>query len=273
MQIKILSSLWGYDQLPLRDVTNKIIDAGFDGIDTFVPDDEKQSESLLKIIRDKKLYLVLQQHQANGNSFRDYKSSFRRYLELSASVKPMLINSHTGKDYFSFEQNLELIDMAESISQKEGIEIVHEIHRGRFGFSPAVIKRYFDSRSDLRITADFSHWTCVTESFLEGFMDTLQQAFARTAHIHARVGYEEGPQVPDPRAPEWKQAVDKFLNWWDKIVEIQSKQGRKMLTITTEFGPVPYMPTLPFSNKPVADLFEINCYMKDLLRNRYAGFH
>jgi sugar phosphate isomerase/epimerase len=270
MQIKILSSLWGYEHFPLKDILQKIKRAGYDGIDTFMPDDENVKRELLQLIKEQELCLVVQQHQANGDTFPDFKSSFAHYLELSASVEPLLINSHTGKDYFSFEQNMELIDMAQSFSRERGIEIVHETHRGRFGFSPLVIRRYFDALPDLRIAADFSHWTCVTESFLEGFKDTLQQAFARTTHIHARVGYEEGPQVPDPRAPEWKQALDKFLNWWDQIVDIQLKQGRNVLTITTEFGPVPYMPTLPFSNKPVADLFEINGYMKDLLRNRYT---
>jgi hypothetical protein len=42
-----------------------------------------------------------------------------------------------------------------------------------------------------------------------------------------------------------------------------------VLTITTEFGPPPYLPTIPFKNVPVADQFEINSFMKDLLRDRY----
>ena len=42
------------------------------------------------------------------------------------------------------------------------------------------------------------------------------------------------------------------------------------MPVTTEFGPQPYMPSLPFSNKPVADQFEINCYMKDMIRKRYT---
>jgi hypothetical protein len=48
--------------------------------------------------------------------------------------------------------------------------------------------------------------------------------------------------------------------------------GAKRLTFTTEFGPPPYLPTLPYSNLPVADQFEINCFMKDLLRERYGIF-
>jgi len=29
------------------------------------------------------------------------------------------------------------------------------------------------------------------------------------------------------------------------------------------------MPVIPFTRQPVADQFVINCYMKDLLRDRY----
>lgn len=273
MKIKILSSLWGYEHFDLKEIIAKISKAGYDGIDTHVPDDPDQKKQLLNLLKDHKLSLVVQQHQAQGETFESFKKSFHQYLELSASANPILINSHTGKDYFSFEQNLELIELAQSFSKNCGIEVIHETHRGRFGFSPSVIQKYFDERLDLHITADLSHWVCVTESFLEGFSKTLHEAIARTRHIHARIGYEEGPQVSDPRAPEWKYAIDHFLKWWDEIIETQSRSGRKVLTITTEFGPPPYFHTIPFTNKPVADLFEVNCYMKDLLRERYAEFH
>ncbi|MGH2645177.1 MAG: sugar phosphate isomerase/epimerase, partial [Chitinophagaceae bacterium] len=241
-------------------------------IDTHVPDDLEQRKQLIGLIKEHHLCLVIQQHQAYGETFESFKKSFFHYLEICASANPILINSHTGKDYFSFEQNMELIDMAQSFSVKCGIEILHETHRGRFGFSPLVIKKYFDVRPELQITADFSHWVCVSESFLEGFYETLHEAILRTKHIHARIGYEEGPQVSDPRAPEWKYAMDHFFKWWDEIITARQKEGADLLTITTEFGPPPYFHTVPFTNKPLADLFEVNCYMKELLRNRYAQF-
>lgn len=270
MQIKILSSLWGYEHLDLKDIIERISSSGFDGIDTHIPNDPAQKERLLALIKEYHLCLVIQQHLAEGGTFESFKQSFIHYLELSASANPILINSHTGRDYFSFEQNLELIDIAHSFSKKSGIEIVHETHRGRFGFSPSVIQKYFDARPELHVTADLSHWVCVSESFLEGFSETLHEAILRTKHVHARIGYEEGPQVSDPRAPEWQYAADHFLKWWDQIIASRQKDGDSLLTITTEFGPPPYFHTTPFTNKPVADLFEVNCYMKDLLRERYA---
>ena len=96
----------------------------------------------------------------------------------------------------------------------------------------------------------------------------MKMALERTDHVHARIGHPEGPQVSDPRAPEWKEAVDAHFAWWDKIVEMK-KQKNEMLTVLTEFGPPDYMPTQPYSRKPLADQWAINVHMKDLWRERY----
>jgi hypothetical protein len=92
----------------------------------------------------------------------------------------------------------------------------------------------------------------------------------RTDLIHSRVGHQEGPQVTDPRAPEWDSALKAHLAWWDKVVEIKVKSGQG-LNIMTEFGPPNYLPTVPYTRQPLADQWGINVYMKDLLKARYAG--
>jgi hypothetical protein len=59
------------------------------------------------------------------------------------------------------------------------------------------------------------------------------------------------------------------LTWWDKVVAKHKENGVKLLTITTEFGPAGYLPTLPFTQQPVADQWSINVYMLHLLKDRY----
>lgn len=132
------------------------------------------------------------------------------------------------------------------------------------------MQHYFDANTEFKITADFSHWTCVSESMLDNFSGILDTAFTRTAHVHARIGYEEGPQVTDFRAPEWAYATNKFFSWWDKMVDLRNADRLETFTFTTEFGPFPYLPSLPYTRVPVVDLFEINCAMKDLLKARYS---
>jgi sugar phosphate isomerase/epimerase len=272
MQIKILSPLWGHEQVDIVDFLEKIRAEGYDGIDTWVPGDHATKKRLYDYLDKHQMHIVTHQHQALGESFNEFKKSFKYNLNICAEPSPILINSHTGRDYFSFGQNLELLDIANEFSDKSGILVSHETHRGRFGYSPQMIAEFFNVRKEFSLTADFSHWVCVTESMLDNFSSIIDEAILRSRHIHARVGFEEGPQVPHPGAPEWKYALDKFLSWWDRIVEVNSKNSRPILPITTEFGPVPYMPVLPFTNTPVASQFEVNIYMKSLLNERYKLF-
>lgn len=269
MEIKILSPLWGHEHLPLEDFLEKIRHAGYDGVDTWIPDDAAEKKLLFDYLQQHGMHIVTHQHQARGTDFAEFKTSFLRNLHACAEPRPILINSHTGRDYFSKEQHLQLIDLALEFTAKTGIAVAHETHRGRLGYSPQMIAELFSERKDFAITADFSHWVCVTESLLENFAETLAEAISRSRHIHTRVGFEEGPQVPHPAAPEWQYALEKFLGWWDEIIGVNRSLGIRLMPLTTEFGPQPYMPSVPFSNKPVANQFEINCYMKDLLRERY----
>jgi hypothetical protein len=115
-----------------------------------------------------------------------------------------------------------------------------------------------------------SHWCNVSESLLQDQEETVNQTLERVDHIHARIGHPEGPQVNDPRAPEWEEAVKAHLSWWDKIAE-RKKQNGQRLTILTEFGPPDYMPTMAYTRQPLADQWAINVHMMQLLRKRYAS--
>ena len=97
----------------------------------------------------------------------------------------------------------------------------------------------------------------------------MSLAIGRTDHFHARVGHSQGPQVSDPRAPEWQEALECHLKWWDEIIAQHKQKGTAVFTITPEFGPMPYMPLLPYTMQPVSNQWEINNYMKDLLKSRY----
>ena len=93
----------------------------------------------------------------------------------------------------------------------------------------------------------------------------LTEAVHRTDHIHARVGNSQTAQVNHPEAPEHRESLKRHLQWWQSIVDSSKKAGKKYLTITTEFGPQPYMPSLPFTNQPVASQWDVNLFMKNYL--------
>lgn len=185
-----------------------------------------------------------------------------------ADFKPDFINSHTGKDHFSFDDNCRIIEIAENIAAKTGIPILHETHRGRFTFHLATLLPYLKKFPELKLTGDFSHWCNVSESLLEDQTGLLLQVIPHIHHLHARIGFEQGPQVNHPFAPEWKNHLDIFVKWWEMVISHQAAQQTATFTITTEFGPKPYMPALPFSGDPVANQWEINAEMKNYLQTK-----
>jgi hypothetical protein len=65
--------------------------------------------------------------------------------------------------------------------------------------------------------------------------------------------------------------VDQHLEWWDTVVQQAISGGASRMTFLTEFGPADYLPTLPYSRQPVANQWDINVYMLQLIRNRYSA--
>ena len=182
--------------------------------------------------------------------------------------RPLYINCHSGRDHFSFEQNKTFMDHTAELSAKTGIIICHETHRSRTLYSAPVARQFIEKIPGLRVTLDISHWCNVHESLLQDQEETVNLVLPRVDHIHARIGHPEGPQVNDPRAPEWDSAVKAHFAWWDKVVEEKRKSGKR-LTVLTEFGPPDYMPALAYTRQPLADQWAINVYMMQLLRKRY----
>lgn len=268
MKIKHFCPTWGIESWGLETAAKRVKEAGYDGMEIAVG--EKEYELAAKTMKDNGLELILMAF-TGGKNPAEIKENYKRTLEKIGVHKPLLINSHTGKDYLSFEQNAEIIQVAMDFQKLSGIKVLHETHRGRFSYSAPATQHYFVTFPNLRITADFSHWVNVSESLLADQAENMERSIARTDHIHSRVGHPEGPQVNDPRAPEWKDCLDAHLAWWDKVVELHRKKGTEVFTITHEFGPAPgYLQTLPYTNQPVASQWDINIYMMKLLKERYG---
>lgn len=265
MDIKYFCSWWGLDHLGLEPMLLKIKEAGFDGIEIGIPAKEEDKYLLKSLLQKYNLEVIAHQYQAKGN-FEEYKTSLVTSLNNAVSFNPLFVNSHTGRDYWSIEQNSELVNIGDELEKEFKIPVIHETHRKHFLFSTLTANQYLNILPNLKITADFSHWTCVSETMLEDQEEILQLGIERAKHIHARVGFEEGPQISDPRAQEWKSHLEIFTNWWQRIVDRFKQEQKEYLTITPEFGPVPYTWTIPHTNKPVADFFEINCWMKEYLK-------
>lgn len=268
--LRIMGTNWGF-----RGTTDEFCarakKEGYDGIEMWWPGDQAAQQELFAALKKHQLDIGFLCGGSSSN-FQQHLADFRKAVDAAAGntqQRPLYINCHAGRDYFSFEQNKAFIDHTTQLAKKTGIRICHETHRSRILFAASVARPYIEQLPDLRLTLDISHWCTVHESLLGDQPENVALALDRTDHIHARVGHPEGPQVSDPRAPEWEGAVKAHIAWWDAIVERKKKAGQP-LTILTEFGPPDYMPTLPYTRQPLADQWAINVHMMQLLRKRYS---
>ena len=268
LKIKVMATNWGFDG-STDAFCAKAKAAGYDGIELWVPAAGKPMDELLTAVQKHQLEFAFLAGGSNA-IFAEHRQQFEQMLRRGVAHKPLYMNCHTGKDYFSFEQNKTLIDLATQVQQESNVTVLHETHRGKFSFAAHVTKEYLEKIAALRLTLDISHWCNVSESLLDDQTDTVNLALSRTEHIHARIGHAEGPQVNDPRAPEWEKALNKHLSWWDKVVDRKRQAGEQFVSFTTEFGPPAYLPTVPFTQMPLANQWEINVFMMNILRKRYS---
>jgi hypothetical protein len=270
MKLQFYYPRWGSENMDWQYFCKKVKLAGYDGVEAPIPEAPEEKKVILDALKNNDLLLIGQYYQSFEKDFKKHKFNYAKELHIIASAQPIKINAQTGKDYFSFEQNLELFAIANRITQETGISICHETHRNKALFAAHIAHDFLKKLPDLKITADFSHWCTVAESLLEDQEEALTLACKQVGHLHSRIGHSQSTQVIDPRLPEFKAEMDAHLKWWDAIVKEYHDTEKTVLTITTEFGPAPYMVHLPFTNMPVANQWDINLYMMQVLKERYS---
>ena len=269
MKLIFGKSKWEMWDDPLEVFLERVAASGFEATEIYLGSLHESPAEIARLHSDYGLRLI-GQILTQGQSPREHLKSLESQFEFAAQCQVAFINSHAGRDIFSFEENVQIFERLTELSQGSGIPILVETHRGRPTYSVIETCKYLQAVSDLRLTADFSHWMVVHESGLEDQRSNLELAIARADYVHARVGYAEGPQIPDPRAPEWQQAVTRHLQLWQQIIDQHKRASRDRLYITPEFGPPAYMHTAPFTNQPVGDVWEQNVYMRDLLARTFV---
>jgi hypothetical protein len=70
------------------------------------------------------------------------RKAFEEYLRnIARPASRILIDSQTGKDYFTLEQNSKLFALAQKITDETGVQIAHETHRNKALFAAHISKR------------------------------------------------------------------------------------------------------------------------------------
>ncbi|SHG35262.1 sugar phosphate isomerase/epimerase family protein [Flagellimonas flava] len=261
MEIKWIYPRWGSAHLEWEVFLSKVKEHGYHGVEIDLPFGPDKKE-IATMLTDFELDFVGQHWQTQEVDHEKHMEEYKRHLYNLAEEKPLLINSHTGRDFFSFEQNLELIKLAQQVEVETGVPIAHETHRSRFPFAAHVCKQYLHEITSLKLTSDLSHWCCVAETLLENQQEAVDLAIQHTYHIHARVGSTQSPQVMDPRVDTYQEELAQFKKWWKAMLENAESGGRPYITIAPEYGPLPYALQHPQTGELLGDQWEINQFIR-----------
>ncbi|PTY00894.1 xylose isomerase [Verrucomicrobia bacterium LW23] len=263
MKILFLKTLWGMDG-PLPVQLDRIAAAGYDGVEARTPSSPAAAQELRRETEARGLRLVCQAfHQ---DSTAGIEADCRLALEAGA----MRVAMQGGVDRMSWDEGCRFLEGTLAAREASGARLTVETHRGYLLFTPWTTAAYLRKFPELEITADFSHFACVCEGSIHRCADDIALAATRAAHVHARVGFAEGPQVADPSAPEYAGAVAMHTAWWQAIAAAHRARGEEFLTIDPEYGPAGYLWTLPHTRMPVADQWTVTLNATEALRKALA---
>jgi hypothetical protein len=285
VKLKLLKCDWGMEYLGDAEARLRAYAAaGYEGVEaSFIDMESGRLRDLLEELRLDHVAMV----------FARDEQEFREQLPRVRRLGPLLVNCHAGRDHFGFERGLAFFRTVRSMAQDAlDCEVLFETHRQTLLYAPWTTRRYLEALPDLRLTADFSHFTCVSETDMQALQHAVPRpgdpdrfgverrcdpvlaacmdaAIRASHHIHARVGWSQGPQVADPTRGSGLIWTQRFEGWWDRIIENCLGEGREFLTINPEFGPPPYAPAHPQGEAAFINVWDVCQWMTGRFRERW----
>jgi hypothetical protein len=274
MKLTLFASAWAFGGLEacLRELAL----ATFDGVEGPPPADSARARQLGRELAAARVPYIAEvctggsYAPASAVPFAEHIDDFRGQAELAAEAGASFITCLGGSDSWPLSRSLEFYARALDIAASLGIEVAFETHRSRPTFHPWATAELLRALPALKLTCDLSHWCVVCERLVDDEA-ALDLALERARHVHARVGYAQGPQVADPRAPEYEPELRAHEGWWLRAAEGARARGEATFTVTPEFGPDGYLQCAPYSGVPVADLAPLNRWMASRLRETLAA--
>ena len=224
MQLRLFKTLWGHHG-SFADAIAQAQAAGFNGIEGPAPTENGLADSYRQQLSDAGFDYIAEICTAGSYvperdaSLQEHLDSFALKLEYSLALSPLFVTCLGGCDAWPEAKSTEFFGRAMERAKDSGIEVSFETHRSRSLFTPWVTERILRELKDMQITCDFSHWCVVCERLMDTEMPTIEVIAPRARHIHARVGYDQGPQVPHPAAPEYEAALrsHQYQYCWERL--------------------------------------------------------
>ncbi|QMV41167.1 sugar phosphate isomerase/epimerase family protein [Cohnella cholangitidis] len=224
----------------LEERFHRIAEAGFDGINGFLPSPE-EADTWRNLLDRYGLSFSVNAYPKSAEdmiSFLDKAQTFGNISFINAQVMtPFLIGSGAEK----------LIAEMTALSRDAGIPIYIETHRGTITQDLLRTVHYVERIDDLRLSIDFSHYVLAGEmlNVTEEAEALLQKLLTRTSSIHARVSNGEQIQV-DVGVRGEHPMMRHFERWWKSGMThwLNDVEHDKPFPFICELGPPPYAITL-----------------------------
>ncbi|WP_353226813.1 TIM barrel protein [Novosphingobium sp.] len=281
MQLDLFRSLWGWPAGPGADWARcgaECRENGFVGVETRLPADPFARRALKSALAEQGLDYIAVVF-TGGDVIPDQSWAPAQHCDrLAAAIDgagqlgARFVNVLAGNDRWPLAMQVDFFGRAQALADAAGIMCSFEIHRATSLYSPWLTLDLIAQVPQLRFTADLSHWVVVSERLLNDPADDLSPFLNRVHHVQARVGYDQGPQVPHPAAPEYADALAWHQAMWERVWAAQHARGQAVTTLTPEFGPDGYTHLLPFTRAPVADIWDLNRWMAQTSRTQFTAW-
>ena len=276
MKINFFCPRWGFENIPWEKFLTDVREEGYAGVEWFPYSRKEDYHQVINLLLQNELqFCIVMSVAEQHDKFKNYLDALKdRLISLSTvdngRLRPLHISAQTGREFFTEQQIEDCLACCDEVGRQTGIPIYQETHRNKWTYAAHLVYPFLERHPELLLTLDVSHWFCVSESYLKDQQDALQKAIEHTRHVHARVGHTEGPQVLEPAAPEYSQALQAHLDVWDTWIDSRIQAGDTQCTITPEFGPPPYMVVANRESSPQQEQWRLNKWMKSLLEKRYT---
>lgn len=275
MELNIFKTLWGHTG-NLEEAIAACREHEFAGIEGPAPIDPAERKRFQAKLAQSGLGFIAEICTAGSYvpdrqaSPAQHLESFRRQAGVALECQPRFLTVIAGCDAWSIGESVDFFGRALAVGGELGVTMSFETHRSRSLFNPWTTRDILRQLPAIKLTCDYSHWCVVCERLIDTEPEVLALCAERAYHVHARVGYDQGPQVPHPAAPVYQAALEAHERWWTQIWRSQRARGMTVSTMTPEFGPDGYLHCLPFTSVPVADLSQINTWMAERQQRRFA---
>ncbi|MEH7414713.1 sugar phosphate isomerase/epimerase [Neobacillus drentensis] len=261
-RLEVLMSWWGMnglgvenstgDEWSMEEKVRRIAEAGYDGINGFLPED-REAERLSRLLNQYNLSYSVNAYPKTAAELEVFLGNAKSFGRVD------FVNVQVMSPFLVGEQAVQLLADIAELSRSAGIPAYIETHRGTITQDLLRTVEYAQRLPGLELTIDFSHYVVAGEmrTVSEEAEELLQTLLPRTKSILARVSNGEQVQIDMPMFGSMDEVgaadcefehtmLQNFQRWWLGGMRSwrQTAKEDEVLPFVCELGPPPYAITV-----------------------------